>query len=129
MNQVGKIVHTGCLQLVFIKLHGNFAPKMALTVSKARVAVLKALAHPTRLEIILILSQGTRCVSEIEKSVGGDMSTVSKHLSLMPKAGLIGSKKGGLHINYEIACGCLDGFLRCVDSLAGNRVLDDQLCC
>ena len=126
---MGKIVHTGCLQLVFIKLHGNFAPKMALTVSKARVAVLMALAHPTRLEIILILSQGTRCVSEIEKSVGGDMSTVSKHLSLMPKAGLIGSKKGGLHINYEIACGCLDRFLRCVDSLAGNRVLDDQLCC
>ena len=129
MNQVGKIVHTGCLQLVFIKLHGNFAPKMALTVSKARVAVLMALAHPTRLEIIQILSQGTRCVSEIEKSVGGDMSTVSKHLSLMRKAGLIGSKKGGLHMNYEIACGCLDGFLRCVDSLAGNRVLDDQLCC
>ena len=71
---------------------------MALTVPKARVAVLKALAHPTRLEIIQILSQGTRCVSEIEKSVGGDMSTVSKHLSLMRKAGLIGSKKGGLHI-------------------------------
>lgn len=102
---------------------------MALTEPKARVAVFKALAHPTRLEIIQILSQGTRCVSEIEKSVGGDMSTVSKHLSLMRKAGLIGSKKGGLHIDYEIACGCLDGFLRCVDSLADNRVLDDQLCC
>ena len=102
---------------------------MALTEPKARVAVFKALAHPTRLEIIQILSQGTRCVSEIEKSVGGDMSTVSKHLSLMRKAGLIGSKKGGLNMNYEIACVCLDRFLRCVDSLAGNRVLDDQLCC
>ena len=100
---------------------------MALTEPKARVAVLKALAHPTRLEIIQILSQGTRCVSEIEKSVGGDMFTVSKRLML--KAGLIGSKKGGLHINYEIACGCLDGFLRFVDSLSGNRVLDEQLCC
>ena len=102
---------------------------MSLTEPKARVAVFKPLAHPTGLEIIQIISQGTRCVSEIEKSVGGDMSTVSKHLSLMPKAGLIGSNKGGLHINYEIACGCLDRFLRCVDSLAGNRVLDDQLCC
>ena len=100
---------------------------MSLTEPKARVAVFKPLAHPTGLEIIQIISQGTRSVSEIEKSVGGDMSTVSKRL--MRKAGLIGSKKGGLHINYEIACGCLDGFLRFVDSLAGKRVLDDQLCC
>ena len=76
---------------------------MALTEPKARVAVFKALAHPTRLEIIQILSQGTRCVSEIEKSVGGDMSTVSKHLSLMRKAGLIGPKKGGLHITRSHA--------------------------
>ena len=56
------------------------------------------------------------------------MSTVSKHLSLMPKAGLIGSKKGGLHINYEIACGCLDGFLGPSEHAVGDVDLCAAAC-
>lgn len=90
---------------------------MLLTDSQDRVGVIKALAHPTRLEIVQILSEGSRCVSEIQELVGGDLSTVSRHLSLMREAGWVRCEKHGLHIRYEIACSCLEDFLRCVDSL------------
>lgn len=85
-----------------------------------RVSVIKALAHPTRLQIAEILSNGPVCVSDIQAAVGSDLSTVSKHLTIMREAGWLTSDKQGLHIYYRLSCSCLDDFLRCVDTLASN---------
>lgn len=89
-----------------------------------RVAVIKALAHPTRLRIAELLSQKTSCVGELHQEIGGDLSTVSKHLTVMREAGWLTCHKSGLHIHYSMACDCLDEFLRCVDSLS-----TDSNCC
>ena len=87
----------------------------------SRVSVIKALAHPTRLQLAEALrGEGVCCVSELQAKVGGDLSTVSKHLSLMRDAGWVKSEKRGLHIHYSLACDCLEEFLRCVDELAAN---------
>lgn len=94
-----------------------------------RVSVIKALAHPTRLRIIEFLSSGPRCVSAIQAEVGSDLSTVSKHLSLMREAGWVSCEKRGLQIYYEIACTCLEDFLRCVDTLARETESDGEVCC
>lgn len=85
-----------------------------------RTAVIKALAHPTRLKIAEALSKSPLCVSEIHQLIGGDLSTVSKHLTLMREAGWLACEKHGLHIHYRLACDCLDDFLRCVDVLASS---------
>ena len=85
-----------------------------------RVSVIKALAHPTRLHIAEILSDGPVCVSDIQAKAGSDLSTISKHLSIMRDAGWLSSQKQGLHIFYSLSCSCLDDFLRCVDTLASN---------
>ena len=90
-----------------------------------RVTVIKALAHPTRLRVAELLAQKTSCVSELHQQIGGDLSTVSKHLSIMREAGWLTCHKTGLHIHYSLACNCLDEFLRCVDSLAQ----DPSNCC
>lgn len=90
-----------------------------------RVSVIKALAHPTRLAIAEALSRGPLCVGELQARVGGDLSTVSKHLSLMREAGWLACEKRGLHVHYFLACDCLDQFLHCVDTLAGP----DPNCC
>ncbi|MEP4078135.1 ArsR/SmtB family transcription factor [Haloferula sp.] len=86
-----------------------------------RIAVIKALAHPTRLKIAESLSSGSLCVSEIHELVGGDLSTVSKHLTLMREAGWLSCEKCGLHIHYQLACNCLDEFIRCIDTLASSK--------
>ena len=54
----------------------------------ARAAVLKALAHPARLCMVDELSRGERCVGDLESLVGLDISTVSKHLSVLRGAGI-----------------------------------------
>jgi len=83
-----------------------------------RVAVIKALAHPTRLRLAEALAERPRCAGELRDLIGADFSTVSKHLALMREAGWIESDKRGLHVHYRLACHCLPDFLRCIDSLA-----------
>lgn len=56
--------------------------------------VLKAMAHPSRLKIIDALSEGERCVCRCA-TVGADMSTVSKHLSVMRAAGIVDDLERG----------------------------------
>ena len=82
-----------------------------------RVAIIKALAHPARLEIAQALAAGPRCVGDLQLLVGGDFSTVSKHLTLMRRAGWVRCERRGAHVHYHLACDCLSTFLSCVDSL------------
>jgi ArsR family transcriptional regulator len=86
-----------------------------------QVRVIKALAHPARLEIVQALAAGDRCVSELQALVGGDLSTVSKHLTLMRKAGWIDCQKQGQQVRYRLACDCLPTFLRCVEDIGNCR--------
>lgn len=87
----------------------------------SRVSAIKALAHPTRLLIAEALGKGPLCVSEIHSLTDADLSTVSKHLSLMREAGWISCEKIGQHVRYHLACDCLPTFLRCIDSITGTN--------
>ena len=96
--------------------------------SEKRVLVLKALAHPSRMRIAEALMEGERCVCDLQELVGADMSTVSKHLSLMRAAGVLACEKRGLNIYYRLACGCLGEFLRCVDEMVPGRSCQTSCC-
>lgn len=87
-----------------------------------RVAIIKALAHPSRLLIAESLQSGEQCVCDLRELVGGDLSTVSKHLTVMREAGLLEMEKRGLNVYYRLRCPCLSSFFECVDSLAAEPV-------
>ena len=84
---------------------------------EARARVLKALAHPTRLFVVEKLSHGARCVCELTEMVGADMSTVSKHLSLLRSVGILADEKRANQVYYRLRCPCAIGFLDCVESV------------
>ena len=62
---------------------------------EARAQIMKALAHPTRLFVVDELSKGERCVCELTDMIGADISTVSKHLSVLKQAGIVQDEKRG----------------------------------
>ena len=64
--------------------------------------VLKAMADPTRLKILHSLHQGELCVSSILEQVGGSQANVSKHLSVLKRAGLVDCRREGLNVFYRI---------------------------
>ncbi len=89
--------------------------------SEKRVAVLKALAHPTRLAITERLMHGEQCVGELRDLVGDDVSTVSKHLLVLRNAGVLACEKRGLNVYYRLACDCFGDFLECVDRVCPSQ--------
>ncbi len=84
---------------------------------QSKAAVLKAMAHPSRLMMIDALANGERCVCELQKVVGADMSTVSKHLTVMKSAGLVTDRKVGLQVFYRLRCPCILKFFGCVEAV------------
>ena len=84
---------------------------------QARARIIKAMAHPTRLFIVDELSRGERCVCELTEMIGADMSTVSKHLSLLKSAGIVQDNKRGAQVYYSLRCPCVLDFFRCVEGV------------
>jgi ArsR family transcriptional regulator len=76
--------------------------------------VFKALAHPSRLAVVEALAGGERCVCELQELVGGDMSTVSRHLSVLKGAGVIADEKQGQWVFYRLTLPCVQTFLNCL---------------
>ena len=83
----------------------------------ARAHIIKAMAHPTRLFIIDTLAQNKRCVCELTGLIGADVSTVSKHLSILKNAGIIKDERQGSKIYYSLKTPCLVSFFSCVESV------------
>jgi len=84
---------------------------------EARAKIVKAMAHPTRLFIVDELAKGERCVNELTEMVGADMSTVSKHLTVLKSVGIIMDEKRGLQVFYSLRTPCIMRFFGCVESV------------
>ena len=91
-----------------------------------RASILKALAHPSRLMIVDELSRGERCVCDLTERVGHDISTVSKHLNLLKKNGLVEDDKRGKQVYYRLKVPCVLNFFHCIESVisAGKKLND-----
>lgn len=88
---------------------------------EAQAAVIKAMAHPTRLFIVDHLSRGEECVCKLTDMVGADISTVSKHLSVLKNAGIVRDEKRGTQVYYTLAMPCVMNFFSCVRSVIKSR--------
>ena len=84
---------------------------------EARARILRAIAHPTRLFIVHELSQTQKCVCELTEMVGSDISTVSKHLTVLRSAGIVQDEKRGSRVFYKLKMPCVLNFLSCVESV------------
>lgn len=89
---------------------------------EARAKIIKAMAHPTRLFVIDELSREEKCVCELTKMVGADMSTVSKHLAILKGAGLVVDEKRGVQVFYKLRVPCVLDFLNCVESVMKSNI-------
>ena len=86
-----------------------------------RAAVIKALAHPSRLLIVDELSRGERCVCELTDRIGSDISTVSKHLSVLKKAGIVLDDRRGVQVFYRLRCPCVLRFFDCIEAVIEEK--------
>jgi len=86
-----------------------------------QASIIKALAHPTRLFIVQELNRGERCVCQLKELIGSDMSTVSRHLSVLKNAGILADDKRGNQVWYSLKVPCVLSFLGCVEAVMDEK--------
>ena len=86
------------------------------SVCQAKVRIFKALAHPTRLLLVEKIFGEEMCVSELMVGLQSDVSTVSKHLSVLKNAGIVNDEKRGSMVYYRLVMPCVVEMLGCVEA-------------
>jgi DNA-binding transcriptional ArsR family regulator len=66
-------------------------------------AMLRMLANEDRLLLLCQLTQGERCVSELEEQLGIRQPTLSQQLGVLRTEGLVSTRREGKNIFYTIA--------------------------
>lgn len=83
------------------------------------VALFKALADETRLEIVRLLARasGELCACELEEHFELSQPTISHHLRVLRQAGIVRGERRGTWVHYAIAPEALDALSRCCAEL------------
>jgi ArsR family transcriptional regulator len=63
----------------------------------------KALAHPTRLQVLDLLSKKERSVEELTRLVGTGQSNLSQHLAALRQQKLVVARRAGMNVYYELS--------------------------
>jgi len=68
---------------------------------------MKALAHPVRVMIVSSLTKGAQCVCELNKLANIDQSGLSRHLTILKKAGIVSDRRDGMKVFYHLETPCI----------------------
>ena len=68
---------------------------------------MKALAHPVRVMIVSSLTNGAQCVCELNKLANIDQSGLSRHLTILKKAGIVSDRRDGMKVFYHLETPCI----------------------
>ena len=84
---------------------------------KHKAEVIAAMGHPFRLAILDFLKDGEQCVRDISRHVDAQRSNVSRHLTVLLKAGIVEQRKDGLKMMYTLRTPCILNFMKCVEGV------------
>lgn len=76
--------------------------------------VLKAVAHPVRLQIVELLEKDEKCVGDIAEALGGKQSITSQQLNMMKDKGILSCRRDGAKVYYRIENKSVIKLLHCI---------------
>ena len=87
---------------------------------------MRALADPTRREILNLLKGGRLSAGEITDHFPVTAAAISRHLSVLKEADLIRDKREGKFIYYEMNASVLEEIMLFVSDLKGEKRDDEK---
>jgi len=81
----------------------NVMRKANRRIYKLHAELCKTLANPTRLEILSLLRNGEKSVSELTALTGVRQATMSQHLAVLRQRAVVSTRKKGAQIFYKIS--------------------------
>ena len=81
------------------------------------IAILAALAEPTRLEALRLVWDGREhCVCELMQLLGASQSRMSRHMAVLKAAGLVVDRRDAQWVRYRRAVGLPPAVIALVDA-------------
>ena len=84
----------------------------------------KALAHPLRIQILEILSEGEKSVNEIQLSLNSGGSAVSQQLSVLRTKNIVVGVKDGKRVIYSLRDPAIIELLEVAKEIFNNHLID-----
>lgn len=96
-------------------------PRVIAEPRNLTLEALRALAHPSRMEIVAhVAARGPLCVCHLNEDLSDSQPTISKHLSVLRRAGLLESRRDGRWVYYTVNEETLDAALGYLDDLKSS---------
>ena len=89
---------------------------MDLASAEQIAEVLKAVAHPVRLQIVAALEAKEMCVGDIMEAVGGKQAITSQQLNMMRTRGVLEARREGNKVYYSISNPNIIKLLDCMNA-------------
>lgn len=83
--------------------------------------VWKALADPTRREILMMLRKGDKNAGEIADAFTISKPSVSNHLNILKQADLVGAEKQGQNVVYSLKTSVFEDMLQLLSTLTSRE--------
>jgi len=81
----------------------DYPPPPPREILDAAGELLRALAAPVRIAIVLQLRESQRCVHELVDALGVPQPLVSQHLKILKAAGVVAGERSGREVLYRLA--------------------------
>lgn len=93
-------------------------PRVVAEPRNMTLEVLRALAHPLRLDLVAhIAARGPLCSCHLEDTVGASQPQISKHLTVLHRAGLLHRRREGRWVFYSIDADALSTAAEFLDAV------------
>lgn len=97
---------------------------MNLEIQKFKAEFFKALAHPLRIRILELLSEGDKNVNEIQSLVGSEGSAVSQQLTVLRAKNIVTGTKDGNRVIYSLRDPLIIELLQVAKQIFNNHLVD-----
>jgi DNA-binding transcriptional ArsR family regulator len=83
----------------------------------------KALAHPMRIRILELLSEGNKNVNELQSILGSEGSTVSQQLAVLRSKNIVNGIKDGTTVIYSLRDPLIKDLLKVAKAIFDNHLV------
>jgi len=87
-----------------------------------KAELFRALGHPARIRTLELLVDGERPVSSLLAQTGLEPSTLSQHLTILKRIGLVESTRSGNAVTYRLTDPSVGAFLSAAKSVLSSTL-------
>jgi DNA-binding transcriptional ArsR family regulator len=97
---------------------------MSSNIQQFKADFFKALAHPMRIRILELLSEGEKNVNELQAILGSEGSAVSQQLAVLRNKNVVNRIKDGTSVIYSLRDPLIKDLLSVAKQIFDNHLVD-----